>query len=218
MRYIVCRFCGHENPTGGDACENCGAEFSEGIPESPAAFEGRLLGAKLGALARPSPPWLEPSTSALDAVERMRAEDVDVVLVGDGHRLAGLFTDRDAMLGLAGPGPGPALRDVMSADPVVLRADDTVAVAIHKMAVAGVRHVALADETGVIAVVAARDVFRHLATRLDEPVAAAIGAGDDSVSVSQGSGATARAGEDTDPPTRSAADGSRPARPAVPTE
>ena len=173
MRHIVCRFCGHENPTGGDACENCGAEFSEGMPESPAGYEGRLLGTWLGALARPSPPWLDGSTSALTAVEQMRAHEVDVVLVGDGHRLAGIFTDRDAMLKLPGQaGPAPALREAMTPDPVILRPDDTVAVAIHKMAVAGVRHVALADATGVTAVVAAWDVFRHLATRLYEPVAA----------------------------------------------
>jgi CBS domain-containing protein len=192
MRYIVCRFCGHENPTGGDTCENCGAEFNEGMPEPPASFEGRLLGAPLGSLAGAAPIWMDGGASALDAVARMQADGADVVLVGDGRRPAGIFTDRDAMLQLPGrPGPAPALQDVMTRDPVILRPDDTVAVGIHKMAIAGIRHVPLADESGVTAVVAARDIFRHLVGRLG-PVA----------------------GASPEP----ANDGVRTARPAVPTD
>jgi CBS domain-containing protein len=169
MRYIVCRFCGYENPTGGDACENCGAEFSEGMPEAPATFEGRLLGTRLGALPGTRPLWLDAGTGALAAVERMKADGVDFVLVGDARAPLGIFTDRDAMLKLPGrTGSAPTLRELMTRDPVVLRADDTVAVGIHKMAVGGFRHLPLADERGVTMVIAARDVFRHLATRLDE--------------------------------------------------
>jgi len=168
MRFITCRFCGHENPPGGDACENCGAEFSEGMPEPAGSFEGRLLGTGLGTLVSSDPVWLDRSTSALTAVERMKAAGVDYVLVGDGAHLEGVFSDRDAMLRLAGTtGSPPPLADVMTRDPAVLRPDDTVALGIHKMAVGGVRHVPLAADGRVTAVVAARDIFRHLATRLD---------------------------------------------------
>jgi CBS domain-containing protein len=51
----------------------------------------------------------------------------------------------------------------MTPDPVVLRQDDPVAVAIHKMAVGGFRHVPIVDDGVPIGVVSARDVFRHLA-------------------------------------------------------
>jgi signal-transduction protein with cAMP-binding, CBS, and nucleotidyltransferase domain len=168
MRYIICRFCGHENPTGGDACENCGAEFNEGMPESASTFEGRLLGTALGALATGEPLWLSRETSALMAVERMKAAGVDYVLVGDGIHLDGIFSDRDAMLRLPGrAAPAPKLAEVMTREPVVLRPEDTVALGIHKMAVAEVRHLPLAGDGGVVGVIAARDIFRHLATRLD---------------------------------------------------
>ncbi len=167
QRAILCRFCGFENPVGGDACENCAAEFSEGMPESPAAFEGRLLGTRLGDLATGPVLWLDAATDALVAVERMKAEETDCVLVGSAGQLAGIFTDRDAMLKLAGrSGPAPALEALMTAHPEVLRAGDTVATAIHKMAVGKFRHVPLTDDDGSITVVAARDVFRHLAARL----------------------------------------------------
>jgi CBS domain-containing protein len=71
------------------------------------------------------------------------------------------------MLKLAGrPAPAPALESLMTAHPEVLRADDTVATAIHKMAVGALRHVPLTNDDGSITVVAARDIFRHLAARL----------------------------------------------------
>ncbi len=55
----------------------------------------------------------------------------------------------------------------MTPDPVVLRPDDTLAVAIHKMAVGGFRHIPVVDAAGrPTAVVSAVDVFRHLATAL----------------------------------------------------
>jgi CBS domain-containing protein len=50
----------------------------------------------------------------------------------------------------------------MTSDPVVLRPDDTVAVAINKMAVGGFRHIPIVDDGRPIGVVAARDVFRHI--------------------------------------------------------
>ena len=55
----------------------------------------------------------------------------------------------------------------MTPDPVVLRHDDPVALAIHKMAVGGFRHIPLMRDGRAAGVVTARDVFRHLAEALD---------------------------------------------------
>ena len=51
----------------------------------------------------------------------------------------------------------------MTPDPVVLRHDDPIAVAIHKMAVGGFRHIPIVEDGRPTGVVTARDVFRHLA-------------------------------------------------------
>jgi CBS domain-containing protein len=52
----------------------------------------------------------------------------------------------------------------MTQDPVVLRHDDPIAVAIHKMAVGGFRHIPILDGGGLpTGVVSAKDVFRHIA-------------------------------------------------------
>ena len=102
----------------------------------------------------------------------MRDEETADILVVEGGRLVGIFTERDAALKLAGPaGAGidlatTPIRDVMTHDPVVLRAADSVAVAVQKMAVGGFRHIPITDDGRPTGVVTARDVFRHLAATL----------------------------------------------------
>jgi CBS domain-containing protein len=54
----------------------------------------------------------------------------------------------------------------MTRDPVVLRHDDPIAVAIHKMAIGGFRHIPIVDDGRPTGVVTAKDVFRHLADTL----------------------------------------------------
>ena len=72
----------------------------------------------------------------------MQAEGIDCLLVTEGGALVGIFTDRDAILKVAGQRrKRPHVGEVMTHDPVILRSGDPVAVAIHKMAVGGFRHV-----------------------------------------------------------------------------
>jgi len=56
--------------------------------------------------------------------------------------------------------------DFMTRDPVVLRHDDPIAVAIHKMAIGGFRHIPIVEDGRPTGVVTARDVFQHLAEML----------------------------------------------------
>jgi CBS domain-containing protein len=88
---------------------------------------------------------------------------VDCLLVTDGGRLVGIFTERDAVVKAAGMKlEAFDVRDFMTRDPVVLRHDETIAVAINKMAVGGFRHIPIVDDGRPVGVVAARDVFRHI--------------------------------------------------------
>jgi CBS domain-containing protein len=166
---MLCPVCRHDNFEGEDACENCGADLrTADIPEQAVDFQGRLLGESLDDLEAIQPIALEASAGVSEAIARMQGESIDCVLVTDGGRLVGIFTDRDAVLKVAGqPVDGLRLGDVMTRDPVVLRHDDSIAVAIHKMAVGGFRHIPIIDGGGLpTAVVSARDVFRHIAAEL----------------------------------------------------
>ena len=98
----------------------------------------------------------------------MHAEGLDSLLVCDGERLVGIFTDRDAVVKAAGRRLDSFdVRDFMTPDPVVLRADETLAVAINKMAVGGFRHIPIVEGDRPVGLVAARDVFRHLAATVE---------------------------------------------------
>ena len=57
---------------------------------------------------------------------------------------------------------GVTVGSLMTADPVVLRPDDSVAVAIHKMAVGGFRHIPLVADGQATGIVSARDLFKYI--------------------------------------------------------
>lgn len=164
---MLCPACGTDNLIGADVCDNCGSELAGGVPQPATTFQGQLLGVKVGDLALSEPNLVDVGSDASEAIGRMQREEADCVLVMDGERLVGVFTDRDAVLKVAGRTSGPlAIRDVMTRDPVVLRDDDSVAVAIHKMAVGGFRHVPILRAGRPTGVVSAKVIFQHLAERL----------------------------------------------------
>jgi len=168
---MLCPVCRTENFEGEDTCGNCGADLrASDIPEPPTEFEDTVLGDRLHALATGGPVIVPPSMPVGEAVRWMHEHGTDCLLVCEGDRLLGIFTDRDAVVKVAGADrSGEAVRAFMTPDPVVLAPEDTLAVAIHKMAVGGFRHIPVVDGASrdhVVGVVSAADVFRHLAASL----------------------------------------------------
>jgi signal-transduction protein with cAMP-binding, CBS, and nucleotidyltransferase domain len=163
-----CPTCGFENLQGSDVCDNCGSDLAgRDVPEQAVGFRGQLLGEHLDALGFAPPEIVEASADVDEAIQRMDDNGIDCVLVVDAGEFVGIFTDRDAVLKVA----GTRLADrrigaLMTHDPVVLRHDETIAVAINKMAVGGFRHIPIVEDGRPTGVVSARDVFRHLAQSL----------------------------------------------------
>ena len=166
---MICPVCRFGNFPGDDTCANCGADlWGVDTPQPATSFQGRLLGLHLDELGAPPPFLIDAGTTVDAAIDRMRAGGIDCLLVTEGGTLVGIFTDRDAILKVAGTTHGNRpVRELMTPDPVILRSGDPVAVAIHKMAVGGFRHVPIVRGGVPVAVVSARDVFRHLAARID---------------------------------------------------
>jgi len=166
---MICPVCGYQNLQGEDNCENCGADLrTADIPAPGSRFERALLNQPLGGLAPPRAMSVGPTTSAAQAVEQMRADGSGAVVVVSDDRVVGIFTERDALQKLAAiPLDGVTIDQVMTLDPVVLRTDDSVAVAIHKMAVGGFRHIPLVDGGTPVAIITAHDVFRYILDLLE---------------------------------------------------
>jgi CBS domain-containing protein len=163
---MVCPSCGFENLQGDDLCANCGADLrAADIPQATTPFEKLLVDVRLRALETGPPVTVGTDASVRDVLELMRTRSTACILVTDQGRLAGIFTERDALMKLAGSAnvsDATPIGDVMTRDPVVLRADDSVAVAVQKMAVGGFRHIPLVADGRPTGVVSAADVFRHI--------------------------------------------------------
>ena len=163
-----CPTCGFDNLLGSDVCDNCGSDLAgHDTPQSPTTFRGQLLGEHLDALGIANPEIIPATADVNEAIRRMHDKGIDCVLVTEGGRLVGIFTDRDAVLKVAGlERQQRQISTLMTRDPVVLRHDETIAVAINKMAVGGFRHIPIVDDGRPTGVVTARDVFRHLVESL----------------------------------------------------
>ena len=165
---MLCPVCGFDNLTGAEVCDNCGADLGgNDIPQPALSFHSRLLGEHLDELGAPAPLTVSPDTGVDVVVAKMQEAGSDCVLVTVDDKLVGIFTDRDAVVKAAGKRlDALKVGDLMTRDPVVLRQDDPIAIAIHKMAVGGFRHIPILDGGRPTGVVTARDVFHHLAEGL----------------------------------------------------
>jgi CBS domain-containing protein len=163
-----CPTCGFENLAGADVCDNCGSDLAgHDTPQSAVTFRGQLLGEHLDALGIEPAETIDATADVNEAIRRMHDKAIDCVLETEGGRLVGIFTDRDAVLKVAGlPREARPISTLMTRDPVVLRHDETIAVAINKMAVGGFRHIPIVVDGRPTGVVTARDVFRHLVESL----------------------------------------------------
>ena len=122
-----CPTCGFDNLLGSDICDNCGSDLAgHDTPQSATTFRGRLLGERLDRLRIAPPEIVDASADVDDAIRRMHDKGIDCVLVVEAGRLVGIFTDRDAVLKVAGTkSGGKPISAVMTHDPVVLRHDET---------------------------------------------------------------------------------------------
>jgi signal-transduction protein with cAMP-binding, CBS, and nucleotidyltransferase domain len=165
---MLCPVCRSDNYAGEDTCANCGADLANAdTPEPALDYHDTVLGEHLDRLGIGAVVTVAPTLPVAEAISRMHASDGDCLLVVEDGRLVGIFTDRDAVVKAADKRLQMyKVRDFMTPDPVVLRHDDTLAVAIHKMAVGEFRHIPIVEDGRPIGVVAAADLFRHLVQSL----------------------------------------------------
>ncbi len=100
-----------------------------------------------------------PDSSVRMAALRMADMGVGAVLVVEGRKLVGIFTERDAVFRVIAEGRDPEatnLKDVMTPDPKVLAPDDTFGYALVTMYENGFRHVPVVENGEPVGIVSAR--------------------------------------------------------------
>ncbi len=153
-----CPSCGHENIDGIDRCENCLAPFRQlDIPSADAA-EGlarSVMEDNLSRLEVDEPINVTPDTPALDVAQRMKATNSGCVLVIDGGKLLGIFTEHDVLKRMASANKkfdGVTVKELMSTNPETLHEKDSVAEALKKMSLGRYRHIPFVKADGAYAV------------------------------------------------------------------
>lgn len=100
-----------------------------------------------------------PGMTVAEAARRMTAHSVGAVMVVEGERLVGIFTERDALTRVLAAGRDPQatrLAEVMTRDPRTLTPDKRFGVALALMYRHGFRHVPVAVDGRPVGIVTAR--------------------------------------------------------------
>ena len=106
------------------------------------------------------------STKLRDVIGLMQKQRVAAVVITNGGKVVGIFTERDLLNRIVGLALNEDLpiREVMTPDPKTLSLDDRIADAIHLMTNRGYRHIPLVDESGKdVGLISARDIVEFIA-------------------------------------------------------
>jgi CBS domain-containing protein len=106
-----------------------------------------------------------PDVLVTECVRKMVAEKIGALVVMDGDRLKGIFTERDALNKVlaAGLAAGSTkVSDVMTSDPTCVTPGTTVADAMRLITTRRFRHLPIVENGRVLAVVSSGDLTRWL--------------------------------------------------------
>jgi CBS domain-containing protein len=136
-------------------------------------IENRIKVVEVLALGMDKPVVADASTPLREVVRQMRDNQSGCALLTKAGKLAGIFTERDAVLrvvGVKGALDMPA-SDVMTPDPNRVGHKDPLATAVRLMRRRGFRNVPVVDEAGqVVGCVRHKDVVNYLAEVYPEQV------------------------------------------------
>ena len=104
---------------------------------------------------------VEAGSPFRDAVRSMNTRRVGAVLVLDGERLVGVFTERDVLRAVAGDiGPDATVGEWMTHGPETIEPDETGEHAAVLMIHGGFRHLPVVTEGKVVGILSIRDLMR----------------------------------------------------------
>lgn len=108
-----------------------------------------------------------------EACDKMRHAQTSSILIMDGERLVGIFTERDVvkLIARGGDPTDTRLKDVMTTDLVTIGPFTTLKEAANIMATKWIRHLPIVEGSKVVGMISQRDLTGVLAEALHEPEA-----------------------------------------------
>ena len=113
-------------------------------------------------VAGQTPVTAAKSATVLEAALLMKEKGKGALLVVDGSRLIGIFTERDALFRVLAVGRDPAstrLGEVMTPQPLTIQADQPFLQALRIMHKGGFRHLPVVEFDRPLGIVSARDAL-----------------------------------------------------------
>ena len=149
--------------------------YSESLEGEFRQLEGALLRDQVRLLAPSEPIKCAVDTTVHEACVQMAEKRRQaVVIVDDGGRLIGIFTERDLLRRVVVPGRDPQrtrLGEVMTPNPEALAPDDLIAYAVNRLHHASYRTIPLVDaDRRPIGIMTVNDIVQWLAELFPEAV------------------------------------------------
>ncbi|MCC7055089.1 MAG: CBS domain-containing protein [Gemmatimonadaceae bacterium] len=114
-----------------------------------------------------------PANTVLDAANLMNERGIGGVVVMDGDRLAGIFTERDIMRRVVAAQRDPAstlVGDVMTTECLTITADMQIPECRAMMSVRRIRHLPVLHEGGLVGMVTSGDILAFEVTAAEAQI------------------------------------------------
>lgn len=126
-------------------------------------------------LVNRSPVTVHPDATVGEAARAMRERNVGSVIVVDEGRVAGILTDRDVVMALAGgrfTGSGQRVDELMTRDPVCLASSQDIDRGLERMRTHGIRRMPVLNDDGeLVGVVSLDDILMHMGRSMETAAA-----------------------------------------------
>jgi CBS domain-containing protein len=168
---LPCPYCDNEVIEGADACEACGQPLTEShLPVPATHVERALLTDRVKLFQGRQPLVVSPSMPVREVLRLLVDNKVGCVVVAEQGKIAGIFSERDALLKLgeraAEWGERP-VSDFMTSNVESLPPSAKIAFAVHRMEQGGFRHVPVINDQGEAAgIFSVRDILTYLTRKL----------------------------------------------------
>jgi CBS domain-containing protein len=106
------------------------------------------------------------SVTVAAAVQEMNNRKIGSVLIMEGGKLVGIFTERDVLMRVVAPGRDPKttpVAQVMTRDPITITSNTTVDDVMDLHSGKHFRHLPVVDNGRVVGMISFRDILRWLA-------------------------------------------------------
>lgn len=171
---MKCPACGHDNLPGAEHCDACSWDLIHNeLPADASTVQQSIIRDTIEHLHPYRAVTVEVGDSVGAAVQAMQEHRFGCVMITDGGKLVGIFTERDLLYKVANQVAdldAVPIESIMTPNPGVVRHGDTFAKALNLMAMHRYRHIPIVDDhEAPIGFLSSKGILRYLCEHaLDE--------------------------------------------------